>query len=611
MSDINSKTKNLSSKIDTLQTALKSLSDNADLSLNINSSPYLNSNELTKQLLGDGPGKSANLDFISKLLDTLIQSTGGGPDATKSLIKKIIKKISNDAPRITKIVIEELIRSLNCETDLSLNGIEAKFSAEGIDMFDILKVSPSSTEGRLMYEKKSTSDNSYPISTNKFIFERINGAEETYVSHNGLPLFDLGYDQFDEEYTLKFKDITVSDFVSNYYSSFELFNTKELMTDLMDMLFGMISVDISTKRVNSFAELNKFTEAIAALCSDFYESDSLIKEGLIDTVSSKDEELSFDFDDSDTRYIEENFNLKVKKLYRLADCGNYEAEMNPDLIIDMLLDLDSDSISDNEVVDNFLNNLGSHVDDSGFDIPTVNLNFNTDIFKQIPKTIISKVMGPKTILPFIALKSGIDSVTDEAKNVTDFVNNNKTFMTRISKRVFDMYKEELFKEIKKVLTQLITQIIKKIATQQFKSRYALILALITALNKFMKNDLSSCAGIIRALMSLLNLRTGIPLGVPFPLLYGAYVREGASSTRSFTNGIENLQKIGYNVGDLPDGSPNKHVLQHKAMSDGLMKEMTENGVIQFVSQPATGVHPLGPVVTPFVTGKGVILTTFD
>jgi hypothetical protein len=462
-----------------------------------------------------------------------------------------------------------------------------------------------------MYEKKSTSDNSYPISTNKFIFERINGAEETYVSHNGLPLFDLGYDQFDEEYTLKFKDITVSDFVSNYYSSFELFNTKELMTDLMDMLFGMISVDISTKRVNSFAELNKFTEAIAALCSDFYESDSLIKEGLIDTVSSKDEELNFDFDDSDTRYIEENFNLKVKKLYRLSDCGNYEAEMNPDLIIDMLLDLDSDSISDNEVVDNFLNNLGSHVDDSGFDIPTVNLNFNTDIFKQIPKTIISKVMGPKTILPFIALKSGIDSVTDEAKNVTDFVNNNKTFMTRISKRVFDMYKEELFKEIKKVLTQLITQIIKKIATQQFKSRYALILALITALNKFMKNDLSSCAGIIRALMSLLNLRTGIPLGVPFPLLYGAYIREGASSTRSFTNGIENLQKIGYNVGDLPDGSPNKHVLQHKAMVDGLMKEMTENGAVQFVSQPATGVHPLGPVVTPFVTGKGVILTTFD
>ena len=43
---------------------------------------------------------------------------------------------------------------------------------------------------------------------------------------------------------------------------------------------------------------------------------------------------------------------------------------------------------------------------------------------------------------------------------------------------------------------------------------------------------------------------------------------------------------------------------------GQMKELVENGAVQFVSQPATGVHPLGPVAIPFVTGKGVVLGSY-
>lgn len=602
----------LSSSIDSIKLLLQSISDGKKLDANNINSPYLNTSEVKKRLLGEGDGKSVNMNFLSSLMDILTQTTGGGPDEVKSLIKKIIKKISTDSPKITKIIIEELFRAINCETDFSLGGISLEFSPEEIDFFDLLKVDPSTTQGRVLYEKQPTSVTTFPYPTNKFIYEStVNTSQYTYSSVNGLDLFDIQFDQFTQKFSLTFKNVTVTDFVAYYYSSFELFNTKELMSDLLDMLFGVVSADVSTKRVESFAELNRLMQGIASLCGNFYEQDALLKESLIDGLSTEDENHSFDFDDEDTRYIQEEFNLRINRLYKLVDCGNFESEMNPDMLMDTLLDLDSDDLSDSEVMESFLNSLGANMEqDSGFDIPTINLNFNKDIFKQIPKVIVSKVLSPKSVLPFILITKAIDEAKEQSKNVVEFARNNNRFVTRVSTRIFDMYKEEIKKEIEVRLTNLIKDIVSHIAKQQLRARYAMILALIGAIEKLSKQDLSTCAGILRGLLSLLNLKTGIPLGVPFPLAYGAYAREGANATRAFNNTIDGLQKMGYNVGAMPDGSPNKHVLGMDAQLKGLMKEMTENGAIQFVSEPATGVSAMGPVSVPFTTGKGIILASY-
>ena len=612
MASIKGESKKLKNSIETVKLLIQSVNDSKTLSLQDINSPYLDQKNLKQRLLGEGDGKSVNTDFLGELINTLLQTTGGGPDEVKTFVKKIVKRITNDSPKITKIIIEELFRAINCETDFSLEGIQVKIKPEEIDFFDILKTDPNSLYGSVMYEKRSTNVTDFPYPTNKFLYERtVNTANTTYSSVNGLDLFDIEFDQFNQEYTVDFKNVTVTDFVANYYSSFELFNTKEIMSDILDMLFGILSVNVSTKRVKSFEELNQLMKGIASMCSNFYEQDSLIKESLIDRLSTENENHSFSFDDEDTRYIEEQFNYKLKKIYKLADCGNFEAEINSDLMLDMLLDLDSELLSDNEILNEFFNGLGGNLgEDSGFDIPSINLNFNTDIFKQIPKTIVGKILSPKSILPFIALTKAIDSTKEVSKDVVEFAQNNNRFLTRVSSRVYEMYREEVVQEIRKRLTGLISQIIKEIGKQQLRGRYAIILTLINAINKLSQSDLTTCAGIIRGLLSLLNFKTGIPLGVPFPLLYGSYIREGMNSTRAFGNTIENLQKMGYNVDTLPDGSPNKHVLAMEAQMQGLMKEIAENGAVQFVSQPATGVHPLGPVAIPFVTGKGIILSSY-
>jgi hypothetical protein len=612
MANVRDEHKKLSSKIEVFKLLLESKAQSDKVDLNNVQSPYLNQSELKKRLLGEGDGKSVNADFLSILTDLLTQITGAGPDEIKTFVRKIIKKINSASPKITKIIIEELFKALNCETDLSLNGASITFKAEEIDFFDLLKISPIGMPGRVMYEKRDTSVTDYPLPVNKFLHERtVNPGAETFSSINGYDLFDIEFNQFTQEYQVSFKDITITDFVAYYYSSFELFNTKELMSDIIDMLFGIFSVQISTKRVKSLASLNLIMQKISAICGDFYERDSLIKESLFDPNIPENDDFAFDFDDEDTRYIEEQYNLRIKKLYRLVDCNNYESEMNSDFLIDTLLDLDSDDLSDTETLDDFLNNIGSNMDgDSGFDIPTITMSFNKDIFKQIPKTILGKILSPKAIMPFIMLTKIINVGKESYSEVNAFMKGNERFVMRIAKKVYDIYREELYDEIRKRLTVLISTIIKEIAKQQLRGRYVIVLALINAIKTLSENDLTTCSGILRGLLSLLNLKTGVPLGVPFPLLYGSYIREGANSTRAFENSIENLQKLGYNTAALPDGSPNKHVLAMDAQMKGLMQEFAENGAIQFVSQPGTGVHPLGPVAIPYITGKGIILTSF-
>lgn len=611
MASLKTQQKDLSLKIDALKLISQSFLDEKDLNKSASQSPYTNKDALKKRVLGEGPGQSVNTDFIGDLINTLIQSTGGGPDEVKSFLKKIISKVEKTAPRVTKIIIEELLRAVNCEEDFLLPLDPITFKASEIDFFDILKSNPNTLPGRAFYEKQSINQTFYPLPVNKLLYEStVNTTSTTFTSVNGLDLYDIEFDQFNQEYTLTFKpNLSIGDFLSHYYSSFELFNTKDVLADVIDLLYGILSVDVSTKRVKSFGELSKICQAIASLCSNPFEGDSLLKEGLFNRGTSQlDGVPSYEFDDEDTRYVEDYFNLKINKLYRLENCNNFETEINSDLAINAILDLEIFDAGD--VMESFLSNASNGVPpESGFDVPTINLNLNTDIFKQIPTIILSKVMGPKSLIPYVAITTAIDNAKDRSLDVVSYVKNNDRFITRVGKRIYDDYKEELYTEIKKRLSDLIGKIIKEIATQQLNARLMIILSLINAIKKLLDSDLSTCAGIIRALLSLLNFKTGLPFNIPMPLLYGAYAREGMNSTRAFTNTIQELENIGYNTGALPDGSPNKHVLGMSAQLKGLMKEIGENGKIQFVSLPATGAGPTGPVVTPMVQGSGIIMSS--
>ena len=83
MASVKSEGKRLNNSIESVKLLLQSLDDNKKLSLQDINSPYLDQSNLKKRLLGEGDGKSVNTDFMSSLMDTLLQASGGGPDEAK------------------------------------------------------------------------------------------------------------------------------------------------------------------------------------------------------------------------------------------------------------------------------------------------------------------------------------------------------------------------------------------------------------------------------------------------------------------------------------------------------------------------------------------------
>ena len=102
--------------------------------------------------------KSNNL--IPYLLD-LIQ-IGGGKDAVKRVRKKITTGIGKMNPEVKEIIFEELLNFLNCNLDFEIpaadgptlafaNANDIVLDIRGVDIMELLKITPSDTPGKFLY----------------------------------------------------------------------------------------------------------------------------------------------------------------------------------------------------------------------------------------------------------------------------------------------------------------------------------------------------------------------------------------------------------------------------------------------------------------------------
>ena len=132
--------------------------------------------------------KSNNL--IPYLMD-LIQ-VGGGKDAVKRVRKKITTGIGKMNPEIKEIIFEELLNFLNCNLDFEIpaadgpvlgnpNANDIVLDIRGVDIMELLKVSPSDTPGKFLYEKESMSVGSVPFAMNKQLYDVISNPSGTFT----------------------------------------------------------------------------------------------------------------------------------------------------------------------------------------------------------------------------------------------------------------------------------------------------------------------------------------------------------------------------------------------------------------------------------------------
>lgn len=558
-------------------------------------------------------------------ISKLIKLTRGSGSETNSYVKKTLTKtLKKINPDLKEIIIDVMIKTFGCSTDFQINFNQTQYiKLQSIDFFEFLTVSADTKLGKLIYEKPSISYFVPPFSMNKSIYDRIQNLNQPisviagtdYVGKSGQGIFNYEYTQ---SYTnplgnvetgnfikmtssVRSTPLNVDQFLNDYFETIDLFDQKNFFTQLVNIITGSIFSykDSSKGQITAFQKFLKITQRCLGLC---YDTSSAIDVSGKAKVSENDliDDSFFELSELELRIIEENVSNIKKNIFQLEDCDNVNIKMNTEAVVDSLLSIDFVQGTNKT---NFLDET-SAVIYNAID-GRYKLAFDDAWIKEFPKALITSILSPKVLLPFmyIAKSTGNSVSVDSTVTLDDFMKNFKTFFIEFASRVGAIFTKELFKIIRKDIIKLIAELKLEIEVERKKKIKDMVFPL-TILGigigiKILK-DFRDCKSIVDDLTKLLSLALKSKIDklkktqgsdIPLPLLFASKLLDGYSPTRAYLNVVEKFEELGVPTGPMPDGSPNEFMSSIFAMIDGMDTEHNKNGKT-VAAIPSLTVSPL-------------------
>ena len=548
---------------------------------------------------------------FEQLIGLLLSNKGSGTSTVTFLIKKFIRTIKKIKSQLLDIIVEEFVRALGCDLEQTYTAGDYYIKVSSIDLFKMFEIDPDTKIGKMFYEPLQYNPFNVPRSTNRMFYSLTQTPDaahsgfaqygQFYLGFSTIPLFDVYFTQYDTNgdgsgwFVVTLLDRAdgtpnkVTQFLYDYLKTINIIDIKALIAALVEAVLGVVSVKLrfGEKTIDDSTKFGLLVQRILGLCFD---EDQEISVGgqsktpvLDDTTDS-----FFDVTDLERGLIEERTLQIQKGIVTFETCDNVELPIDSDQIIDII----EETIGLNEDIDSMENALEqisiSLSNDPrwqmSFPFPDqikVTLDFN--FVKKIPQAVISNVLSPKVIFPFILmLKATGLSYDDNLVGLSNFIRQNSQLMKNIMSRIGAAFVETLFNEIKKDIRNLVRSIIIDITKDEKGTLYVMLEKLINlgiSISIVVK-DFRRCKSVIDSILQLLNLIPKISLEIiPVPLLQLAAFLPGYSPNRAFINSINEMQKLGLPTGPLPDGSPNLMLQFAFAVLNGQDREQKENGKV--------------------------------
>jgi hypothetical protein len=565
---------------------------------------------------------------IQKLINLVLSNRGAGNDSNKFLIKKFVNVIRKIQSEIIELLSSEYIKALGCDLEQTYVAGDYYFKLSTIDLFKLTQIDPELPVGKTLYEKASFDPASTPRSNNRMFRElSINEGVpyqtlfgEKYKGISNAELFDIQYIQ---TYTGPETDnipnsdgwlkVTlynrpnsqnkVSQFFVDYLQTIELINYKSLISQLMDIIFGSIQINLNygTKTIDDNAKFNLLIQRILGLCFD--EAQEISVAGQAKTPELDDTTDSFfEITNLDTSVIEQTTSQVKQQIITFESCGNIELPVNSNSMISLINELEINEVGDGteDGLDRISNSMANNETwKKSFPFPNqlkVSMDFN--FIEKMPQAVINSVLSPKHIFPYITMLRALGVEFDESKpGLSNFVKENRKLMKSLATKLGARFVEALFDEIKKEVKRMVKQVLTDITQEQLKTFYQVVerLANIAKTLSSLVNDYRKCKSVIDAILQLFNLFPSINLKIPIPILQFSDLLPGTSPDRSFINTIENMQQLGLPTGPNPDGSPNLNLIFGYSVIKGMDSETKVNGKIE-------ATFPIFPPVPPMLKG---------
>ena len=549
--------------------------------------------------------------------------------ANKQTVNTLIdiynKTILNTRGRIVEMWVKETIKTVGCTEEQEFTVSPIYIRVESLDLFQMLKDDPNGA-GELKYEKNDTNNGTIPYSMNRQMWERLQnlgvsfntsyGAD--YIGASNNQSFDLEYvDQDNNGNFGNYFKVTpkagtgissITQFLYDYYLSIEMINIDEFITNLIDLLTGAISFDLSITDDQS-REQSKFLkilQRILGLCFDNQQEidvSGVAKLSVIDNI----DDTFFEFTSSDLKDIEERVNNITNGVVEFTDCDNVKLPLNTTAIKDALNN-NRDLPTDSDKLENLVNMIEEMGDTEAWKLILPQINFNAsmkfDLLKLFPLAVMQTLLSPKNLFGlYVAFKMVGNYIIDQIESLNEFIARFRSFVIEVMSKIGAIFVEELFKEIKKNIDKLVKQLLEDIAFEARDARLRMIAGLIRGLilvGEFI-SDWRRCKSVVDELLEALKIAAR-GLGLPQFSLALAGGLPGMSETRMLAGIIEQLEKSGLPTGDLPDGSPNLMVQDKQASVSGMMREMQENGKVE-IYIPPLAISPAGVTLPSKGVGK--------
>jgi hypothetical protein len=422
-----------------------------------------------------------NGNSISFLTD-LIQSLVGYEALVETIVDTLTFSMSKVENSVKKALKSELKSIVNCGIDPSIpswfksTGEGVTIELKKIDFIDILRTSPNSPEGKLIY-KDITPNLTDSSDFNTFLYGLIQDNGVTYTWNN---ILDFTFNSVGNDTTPNnslniktnplYDEKTLTDLNNNYIDSISLFDTSSILVQVIDIIYGSLSASIgkSLKQLENEAKINKTIDKFINNTNKTNLQDSAFTFSKEETYSGQLEALNrkkgvkkinvpSESDSVQTSQTLDQSLNEINASVPLSSLISFNNNVNNST--DLLSKKNSVISSLNQMSFDTTKNVKNPIDNT-----TVKFDFVNEIIKNITKAIINKILLPNVIILFLVNYKIVYGETAQYEDSIDFLKKNKNLINRVIKNIGNEIVNILLRIALKHIESLVAaKIAKKIA----------------------------------------------------------------------------------------------------------------------------------------------------
>lgn len=431
------------------------------------------------KLINSLPSLNNGKDPIVFLTD-LIKSLIGYEALRDSVVDILTYSFDEIEVKVKTALKRELISLVSCGVNPSIpnflksTGAGINIEVKKLDFLEMFKVDANSKVGVLLYDD-ITSPLTQSSDFNTFLYGVIqnDGVKQSWKNILDITFNSLGNpNRPNNSLTIRvnssYDNKTLNELNNDFIDSLKLFNAEKVVNNIIDVIFGSISVSISkTKR--QLDQEGKINNIVDKLIND---------DGCDDEI----DDSYFTFDNQQIATIEQDSARRQTGLVKVKTSVDAASSIDKDTLITFNEEMNN-AASFVDKKQTLTANIDKMSDESAKNVPdgadkiSVKLDFIQKLISSLTKAIVSIVLSPKVIIIFLINFKIVYTLSGEYKDPVEFIKKNKRLIKEMVKTVTDIVTEKLLGIAMKEITKLANSVVAKKAIEKSKNKLAQLLSL--------------------------------------------------------------------------------------------------------------------------------------